>query len=951
MREPGALCCLRDSRPTLPLHLRSTKPAAGKKKAKKSRKARQREKRQKKELDAGNKTQCNKEQAAKQPEPTETQDSSAPVAVRKSKGTKRQRTPAQAEQGGSRRSEAWTAPTAELGELAKSTLDGSDPDAWMMVDLSAWDGLNLHPVLLRALALKGFTKPTPIQEATLPPALLHHKDVIGTAETGSGKTLAYLLPIVQRLLVARARRGLGVCRTTSPLAELVREHDRHFSAPTGAAAVAAYLRGEDAEEAAAGEADVAGPPEPTEARDAVTDFPRFWDGLPALILCPTRELALQVRDHANSLLQGTVLRCVAVVGGLSQHKHSRMLKRRPDTVVATPGRLWDMVRTGKRAHLSSLRTSLRFLVLDEADRLVAPGHFADLAALLHALHPGTQREDSTDDIAAAALAESTAPSTDQAGAGAKHVPVQWTGRGFRQTCLFSATLTAGAHGGTSSDDLTRAAISAANVGGTLTKGEELRLRSELVGLSPLEIIQHRVGMRPRPAIVSIERSLAPAKAAAKTDTPADSSVLRWGDVTEGEGSAAPGLEGATRMALPSGLHLFKVVCAEADKTEALYTYLLTHPGRVVVFVNAISVLKHVAAACELLDLPTFALHAHLQQKQRVKRVNRFATSSPSVLICTDVVARGIDVPGITSVVHYHLPKEPETFVHRSGRAARAGQNGQAVALVSPRDLPGYNRLLSALHMPEGLPSLVLDSRYHRQVVARLSLVKRILAAERDTARTAADQLWLKRSTEASDLAADEDMLREVGTGEGRGAPSSRLPDDEDDLDMAVLHTAAGGATQSTRMGGRANRSAARTPAQARAQRAMRQELAELMAQPLLPTGTSQRYITSAVALQSLGVKTSDAAGTVVGGVQGAAPALASHLSNSGGLVTADDIQKAANTAVLGSAAWSSDEGEDEAEGSDLESDLEVESADLAQAPAHLAHLAPPQSSTKRRRKA
>ncbi|CAE7294390.1 DDX24 [Symbiodinium sp. KB8] len=823
----------------------------------------------------------------------------------------------QAEQGGSRRSEAWTAPTAELGELAKSTLDGSDPDAWMMVDLSAWDGLNLHPVLLRALALKGFTKPTPIQEATLPPALLHHKDVIGTAETGSGKTLAYLLPIVQRLLVARARRGLGVCRTTSPLAELVREHDRHFSAPTGAAAVAAYLRGEDAGEAAAGEADVAGPPEPTEARDAVTDFPRFWDGLPALILCPTRELALQVRDHANSLLQGTVLRCVAVVGGLSQHKHSRMLKRRPDIVVATPGRLWDMVRSGKHAHLSSLRTSLRFLVLDEADRLVAPGHFADLAALLHALHPGTQREDSTDDIAAAALAESTAPSTDQAGAGAKHVPVQWTGRGFRQTCLFSATLTAGAHGGTSSDDLIRAAISAANVGGTLTKGEELRLRSELVGLSPLEIIQHRVGMRPRPAIVSIERSLAPAKAAAKTDTPADSSVLRWGDVTEGEGSAAPGVEGATRMALPSGLRLFKVVCAEADKTEALYTYLLTHPGRVVVFVNAISVLKHVAAACELLDLPTFALHAHLQQKQRVKRVNRFATSSPSVLICTDVVARGID----------------------------------AVALVSPRDLPGYNRLLSALHMPEGLPSLVLDSRYHRQVVARLSLVKRILAAERDTARTAADQLWLKRSTEASDLAADEDMLREVGTGEGRGALSSRLPDDEDDLDMAVLHTAAGGATQSTRMGGRANRSAARTPAQARAQRAMRQELAELMAQPLLPTGTSQRYITSAVALQSLGVKTSDAAGTVVGGVQGAAPALASHLSNSGGLVTADDIQKAANTAVLGSAAWSSDEGEDEAEGSDLESDLEVESADLAQAPAHLAHLAPPQSSTKRRRKA
>jgi ATP-dependent RNA helicase DDX24/MAK5 len=376
------------------------------------------------------------------------------------RGAKRKRTqPSNNTDGIGGKGEAWTEGAAAMATSTKPD-DWEDPNGWWTIDMSAWETLNLHPLLQRNLALAGFKKPTPIQDAALPPAMLHRKDVIGTAETGSGKTLAYALPIVQRLLIARARKGLGICRPDAPFAELVKENDAQYGggnmntlvgAIGDAKEFAGVLQGLAASDTGAGdEPMLEAAPAVDMKRGVITEHPRFWDGLPALMLCPTRELALQVRDHVARLVAGTFVKCVAIVGGLSQAKHARMLRQRPDIVVATPGRFWDMVRSGKHDHLRDLKSSLRFLVLDEADRLVEPGHFSDLAEFLHAIHPDTTRTHTSDELldgggegsgdeeggATAVMPPSSTHNPE------KHLPVPFGGRLERQTFLFSATLAA-----------------------------------------------------------------------------------------------------------------------------------------------------------------------------------------------------------------------------------------------------------------------------------------------------------------------------------------------------------------------------------------------------------------------------------------------------------------------------------------------------------------------------
>ena len=110
----------------------------------------------------------------------------------------------------------------------------------------------------------------------MPAALLHFKDVVGAAETGSGKTLAYALPIVHRLLERRAALGMAV--------------ERAGEGGGAAAAAAAAPKGRRHHKKAGGGGGGAAAPQP-----APPLRPRQWEHLPALILAPSRELAIQVR--------------------------------------------------------------------------------------------------------------------------------------------------------------------------------------------------------------------------------------------------------------------------------------------------------------------------------------------------------------------------------------------------------------------------------------------------------------------------------------------------------------------------------------------------------------------------------------------------------------------------------------------------------------------------------
>ncbi len=95
--------------------------------------------------------------------------------------------------------------------------------------------------------------------------------------------------------------------------------------------------------------------------------------LRALILCPTRELALQVTDHLRVIAQPNDIWVVPLVGGISTQKQERLLKKFPEIVVATPGRLWDLMQQGHQ-HLVDF-SQLSHFVLDEADHMLQLGHF------------------------------------------------------------------------------------------------------------------------------------------------------------------------------------------------------------------------------------------------------------------------------------------------------------------------------------------------------------------------------------------------------------------------------------------------------------------------------------------------------------------------------------------------------------------------------------------------
>ena len=95
-------------------------------------------------------------------------------------------------------------------------------------------------------------------------------------------------------------------------------------------------------------------------------------------------------------------------------------------------------------------------------------------------------------------------------------------------------------------------------------------------------------------------------------------------------------------------------CLETDRDAHLYYLLAVHPGRTLVFCNAVSAVRRVCALMTLLGVSATALHAQQQQRQRLKSLDKFAKGENAVLIATDVAARGLDIKGVRCVVHYQV---------------------------------------------------------------------------------------------------------------------------------------------------------------------------------------------------------------------------------------------------------------------------------------------------------
>jgi superfamily II DNA/RNA helicase len=210
--------------------------------------------------------------------------------------------------------------------------------------VNGFAALGLAPELLAAIAELGFTQPMPVQQQAIGRAMAQDaggaafNDLMVSSQTGSGKTAAFLLPVLNTLIRQQAEQAAAEQKAYDD----------------------AVARGEAA---------------PKRARKNPLNPRHFKAAVPgALVLCPTRELAQQVASDAIDLVKHTKgLRIANVVGGMPYQMQIARLQN-ADLVVATPGRLLDLQRTGQIK-----LDQVQFLVVDEADRMLDLGFAEDLA--------------------------------------------------------------------------------------------------------------------------------------------------------------------------------------------------------------------------------------------------------------------------------------------------------------------------------------------------------------------------------------------------------------------------------------------------------------------------------------------------------------------------------------------------------------------------------------------
>ncbi|KAK0899968.1 ATP-dependent RNA helicase [Friedmanniomyces endolithicus] len=156
--------------------------------------------------------------------------------------------------------------------------------------------------------------------------------------------------------------------------------------------------------------------------------------------------------------------------------------------------------------------------------------------------------------------------------------------------------------------------------------------------------------------------------------------------------------------LATGLKEGLIECSGPEKDLYLYALLLLHRNtRALVFTNSIDAVRRITPLLQNLGLPAVALHSGIMQKARLRSIERFTQASnsgkpsSSILVATDVAARGLDIPNVKLVIHYHLPRAADTYVHRSGRTARAGQQGSSILICGPEEVAGVRRLVAKVH--------------------------------------------------------------------------------------------------------------------------------------------------------------------------------------------------------------------------------------------------------------
>lgn len=179
----------------------------------------------------------------------------------------------------------------------------------------------------------------------------------------------------------------------------------------------------------------------------------------------------------------------------------------------------------------------------------------------------------------------------------------------------------------------------------------------------------------------------------------------------------------------------------------------------------------------------------MAQKARMRSIERFTSNEKtgSILIATDVAARGLDIPNVNLVVHYHLPRAADTYVHRSGRTARAGEKGSSILICGPEEVQGTRRLIAKVHAASAaaggtedlgqaakngffIRSLDIDRRVVSRLKPRAALAKQLADTTIAKEKKNSENDFLREAAE--DLGVDfddEEFQKEAPGKRGRGA--------------------------------------------------------------------------------------------------------------------------------------------------------------------------------------
>ena len=128
-----------------------------------------------------------------------------------------------------------------------------------------------------------------------------------------------------------------------------------------------------------------------------------------------------------------------------------------------------------------------------------------------------------------------------------------------------------------------------------------------------------------------------------------------------------------------------------------------------------------------LGFPAICLHGQMSQPKRLGALNKFTAGSRTILCCTDVAARGLDIPNCDLVINFDLPNDGKSYLHRVGRTARAGRSGKAIAMVTQYDVEVYQRLEGLLGTK--LPEYKLDEETVLVLLERVSDAQRLATRE------------------------------------------------------------------------------------------------------------------------------------------------------------------------------------------------------------------------------